>query len=406
MISKIESLKELVRLNSENEYIIFGTGVVCNQVMHYITHEQIKYPQKFVVTNLNGNVKELFGKEVVSIADLNVDTNTPILICTRENIQGEIIEALMNHNPNISIIRMSNLACDYLSVLFGESIYHLQMKVDDVDSRIRGLENALVRMTPMPRLQYFILNINDHCNLNCKGCNHFSSIADKKNYPIETIKKDLIRMKEVHGDIPRIGIMGGEPLLHPDIEEILLQTRKIFPKTEILLSTNGLLCKSMSKEFWELCKNNSITIRFTVYPIALDYEELADTIREYGVKVDYFLGGMECNHFNSLGIDTDGRQNPTYSFSQCEFANQCVFLKEGKLYTCQTIPNIEFFNKEFQYELPIEEGDYIDIYKCGKEETLKRLATPAPFCRFCDISKRKSHIYEWAQTERLEEEWT
>ena len=40
----------------------------------------------------------------------------------------------------------------------------------------------------------FIVDIVDHCNLNCKGCGHFSPLAPKSFLDIETFETDLRRL--------------------------------------------------------------------------------------------------------------------------------------------------------------------------------------------------------------------
>ena len=39
----------------------------------------------------------------------------------------------------------------------------------------------------------FIVDIVDHCNLNCKGCGHFSPLASKSFLDLETFENDLRR---------------------------------------------------------------------------------------------------------------------------------------------------------------------------------------------------------------------
>lgn len=43
----------------------------------------------------------------------------------------------------------------------------------------------------------FIVDIVDHCNLNCKGCGHFSPLAPKSFLDIETFENDLRRLNEL-----------------------------------------------------------------------------------------------------------------------------------------------------------------------------------------------------------------
>jgi len=131
------------------------------------------------------------------------------------------------------------------------------------------------RLTPQEQLSYFILNIVDHCNLRCKGCDHFASIAEERFVSLEHIKRDLARMSILlNGNVKRIGVMGGEPLLHPELKQILISARVYFPDTLIQLVTNGLLLLRQDEEFWQICRENNITLVNTRYPINLDYEKI------------------------------------------------------------------------------------------------------------------------------------
>ena len=62
----------------------------------------------------------------------------------------------------------------------------------------------------------FIVDIVDHCNLNCKCCGHFSPLAPKGFLDINTFERDLKRLHELlYGHIHCFELMGGESLLHP-----------------------------------------------------------------------------------------------------------------------------------------------------------------------------------------------
>jgi len=64
-------------------------------------------------------------------------------------------------------------------------------------------------------LLYFLYEIVHHCNLNCKGCDHCAPIAEEEFVSVEQIIKDLTLLKSRFFNIFQLGIMGGEPLLHP-----------------------------------------------------------------------------------------------------------------------------------------------------------------------------------------------
>lgn len=234
-----------------------------------------------------------------------------------------------------------------LCVSIGEE-KNLQGSLTQVRSSMQRIEDGTMRLIPQPRLSYFVLNILDHCNLRCKGCDHFACIAEERFIALEDICNDVTRMAELTGGcVTRIGVMGGEPLLHPDLIEILKATREAFPSTVIHLVTNGLLLLQMHDSFWSCCHENDITIVNTKYPIHLDYERIQERAAEYNVKFQFYgTTGTTQKTSYKMPLDINGGQNPTRSFYQCYLANDKPLLMEGKLYPCTIAPNVRHFNKK------------------------------------------------------------
>lgn len=135
----------------------------------------------------------------------------------------------------------------------------------------------LIRGKKKKRLPfYFEIHITDSCNLNCAGCDHFSSLAKENSiYPFEKFREDMIQMKKLFGDdIDHIHLLGGEPLTNNRVTDYLCLTRQIFPLARLELVTNGILLKNMPDSFYSCCRENDICICVTTYPINIDYDDL------------------------------------------------------------------------------------------------------------------------------------
>jgi molybdenum cofactor biosynthesis enzyme MoaA len=93
-------------------------------------------------------------------------------------------------------------------------------------NKMRGtfIENFFL-LFQKPELKYLELHLTDHCNLNCKGCGHYSPIAQENFASFVEFKKDMLRLGHLFRNIQIIRLMGGEPLLHPDVAFFLLKTR-------------------------------------------------------------------------------------------------------------------------------------------------------------------------------------
>jgi hypothetical protein len=201
-------------------------------------------------------------------------------------------------------------------------------------------EDVRRRLTPQRRLSYFILNILDHCNLGCAGCDHFAPLAERRCVSVEDIARDLARIAEIlRGDVASIGVMGGEPLLHPRLEEILARTRRFLPETDIMLVTNGILLPKMGESFWRACRENDIVIVNTRYPINLDYGAIRQTAAAHGVRFRHY-GRTDTVIKTSyrMALDLRGTQDPRQSFRDCFHANTYPLLAQGRLYACTVAP--------------------------------------------------------------------
>jgi MoaA/NifB/PqqE/SkfB family radical SAM enzyme len=249
------------------------------------------------------------------------------------------------------------------------------------------------------------VHVADHCNLNCKGCDHFSPIADENYLDIDNFKRDCERIAVLTKNrVALIKLLGGEPLLHPHIIDILDITRTYFKNSHIIILTNGVLLLKQSKEFWESCKKNNIGINISSYPIIIDRASIEHLAKTHNVVLEY-VGG-QVKEMWRIPFDINGKQDIDFNIKKCFRFNKCIFLQDGKLYTCPMIPCIKHFNKYFNKNLEVTERDYIDIYKARSiREILKFLCKPVPFCRYCNFKEAITGGIKWSFSKKDISEW-
>jgi len=246
------------------------------------------------------------------------------------------------------------------------------------------------------------LYITGKCNLNCKGCNAFAPIAD--NYLLDTVsfESDCRRLSELGAKkIPEIHILGGEPLLHPKLNEIILIARSYFPQAKLKIVTNGISLLEQDDNFWECCQSNKVDIVISHYPISLNIKSIRKKIKYYKLRLRYYRGVLP---WFKLEYDLTGRYNPENNFRKCAAALQCVELRDGKIATCQNIFKIAYFNAYFQKDIEVQETDSIDIYKAKTiDEILEFISKQVCFCRYCTL---KNTPVKWEISKRDISEWT
>lgn len=64
--------------------------------------------------------------------------------------------------------------------------------------------------------------------------------------------------------------MGGEPLLHPRIADVMTLTSRMLPRVRIVLATSGVILGRMGDAFWETLVSCGIELQISPYPINLD----------------------------------------------------------------------------------------------------------------------------------------
>lgn len=261
-----------------------------------------------------------------------------------------------------------------------------------------------------PRKDFkFEIDLTDHCNLNCKGCDVFSSVADAYCLDLDELEKDLKRVSELFSDgadVKTLYLLGGEPLLHPDINRAMRIARQNFPNAYIAIITNGLLLKGEPELFWNTCREYDIAITPTWYPINVDYDELGKIAKKYGVKYHLFgasaAGGRTLAHYP---LDLTGSQSPTKSYLACWEGNECIVLRNHRFWTCSIAPHFPIFNKHFNKNIPLNMDDGIDIYKAKDQNEIRKfLAQPRSFCKYCNSAGR-TQDHPWEKTEGKIEEW-
>ena len=236
-----------------------------------------------------------------------------------------------------------------------------------------------------PLLPTLETNIVDFCNLNCKGCSHFSNLYQKgEMVSFENFKNDLRQIaNNVH--ICRLNLLGGEVLLNSKLIEYMIYARDIIPMADIWLITNGLLLLKQKEDFFRCCLDKNIGIDISVYePTSLIIEDIIKLLQKYGVKYNIR------NNKGDFGknIDLSGSADKEKAMQYCR-ESKCHFFREGKLYKCPFAALGNKFFEHFNLNVKFDEGD--DIYDENlnwRELTNKLVNEPIEACKYCGKEER------------------
>lgn len=398
---QLSERQDLINVLSTDRCAVFGAGRGCQ----YVLNESDKYIKNIVaiyVSNAENDPTSIKGIPVIEWDVLEIDKFDSIILALKEENQRDVLKTI-EFGEKTKVYLLSNQ-------LFYELGYEYEtnrnLQLSDYMPVTNQYFEYMLRFVPHPCMDYMVLNILDHCNLRCKGCDHFACIAEPYLVSKESIHRDLDRMAEImEGDyITKIGVMGGEPLLHPDLLEILVDVRTHFPYSIIRLTTNGILLGQQNELFWRTLREQDVSIVNTKYPLKIDHEALRKKAESENVKFMHFEGTEEGKKLFKKKINLEGTSNPAQSFARCHISNYGNFLMEGKLYGCPfSCQSYKIFNKRFNQNMRLTKSDYLDIYKItDKQEIFEFAARPKYYCRYC---MGLSETFEWERTQQKIEEW-
>lgn len=186
----------------------------------------------------------------------------------------------------------------------------------------------------MIRLPHLETNITTYCQNRCVGCNHLIPLQQGKHANTETIRRDMIAFGKIaHADI--WAALGGEPLLHPAIDEVLEIAHESAIADRIEVITNGMRIYSTSTAFWTL--TDILTV--SVYPGKLDNDKL-DFIKRMAAsyQVELHIKYVQNEPFTApLSSDHTALQSRA-RFRGCWYKTYCHVLDNGYFYRCCEMP--------------------------------------------------------------------
>ncbi len=235
-------------------------------------------------------------------------------------------------------------------------------------------------------------NITRHCNQRCASCSHASPFASPYFMKPEQLAKDLATLKPlIHAGI--FCVLGGEPLLHPQICDFLdvVNASGIADKSEVL--TNGALLERMPEAFWAKLQRLVVS----AYPGHFT-PAIRSLVEERSRRHGFFMGIREYDKFyKQLKAKPD---DGVASFLGCPWKQRCWTVHDGCFYLC---PQAAFFPDSFM-NLSIQ-TDGLPIDGTLTEQILSDfIHRQQPFvsCRICDPYTK---LEPWHEVKTSKADW-
>lgn len=179
-------------------------------------------------------------------------------------------------------------------------------------------------------------SVSYHCNLRCVQCSHMSPFMQPHFPPVDGFKEDIFRLSEVmHAKVIRL--LGGEPLLNPEIDRFVAIAKESGIADMVMVTTNGLLLHRVSDAFWQ----NVDAVLVCLYPTAPlkeSYVALKQRAKSHNTRLWFHI----INTFRATIVSKPHKRDliTTLIYRTCKDAHlyHCHMIHEGMLYKCAVPP--------------------------------------------------------------------
>jgi organic radical activating enzyme len=192
------------------------------------------------------------------------------------------------------------------------------------------------------------INVAEHCNLSCKGCSHLSPVLPKHFVSPAEVLTDLSILAR-HYRVDAVRLLGGEPLLHPDLPGIAAAVRASGVTERICVVTNGVLLPRTDESFWRAVDEVEVSLYPGRNPSAEQWSLFEGLARAHHVE----LTMNRVHHFRQsyTEVANTDRALTERVFRSCKIVHD---------WRCHTVANGMFFRCPQSYFLPRVLSEHFD----------------------------------------------
>lgn len=256
-----------------------------------------------------------------------------------------------------------------------------------------------------PILPFVEMMVTQTCNLSCHGCTNYSDLVHKGYLTWEEGKREIEPWLS-RVDILDFGILGGEPLMNPDIRNWIVGLRELMPEAQIRFTTNGLLLEDNFDIVDLMHQAGNFVFKIAVHRQDERLERVIKRVEEkfnwepvfeYGISrfkttndFRFYVRRPEVfykTYKNSYADMMPHNNNPVEAFDVC-CQQTCPLLYQGKLYKCSTAgllkdtlnkvgnPNISAWSPYIQTGVAVDDNDGLTAF-------LNNFGKPNSICKMC-----------------------
>jgi organic radical activating enzyme len=249
----------------------------------------------------------------------------------------------------------------------------------------------------MIRIPFLEMDMSFACDLACPGCSHYSNFGHKGHVPFSQ-GEGWLRSWAMRVTPGTFSMLGGEPLLNPDLLDYLWLAGELWPEAERVLITNGMNLKRHPKLFETMADTGTrFDLSFHSFQDLPYLEKFNRALVEVELARQKFKFRMafrnsEYRFFKTYrgegaGMRPYAERAPADSWDVC-LSKHCMTLHRGMLWKCPPLAFLElacdkFGLNELEAWRPYLAYKPLPISACHQEMAVFLEKGAEPACAMC-----------------------
>lgn len=348
------------RIDKNQRIFLWGAGKIGSIVAYALKQRGFDFIA-FVDIAKDKQGKSYCGHKVISPEEFYHEDKQTVVICSCTF-------------PNVmDIVREKGYFNTYAPIFLLQDIDFTDY-VGDITPEFakRNIENALRNYALYYNtgllLERLVVVITDKCSLKCKNCDGYAAYHDNpQNDSVEDIQNSYNQIMDVCKNINAVDIMGGEPLVHPDIVQIVKKFVDDKRCERVTIISNGTIVPQA--ELLEILMNSKCVFRISDYgKISSKKGELIKIFETK--KIQYEITNYQYwDKVPQVCLTNETEKELDLKFATCT-TNAC-YIKHGKMFCCTFVAGLSSLIPE---QIPDFEKNYVELLKDKPENIKKNVA--------------------------------
>ena len=349
---------EKPQISSEDTIILWGAGKLGGVVAHAIKSSGLRIAA-FVDSEYDKQGTIYLDGPVISPHQLYTQYSNAIVIvsCAFPIVYDELQKdsAVTVYDPHSFLLEI-----DFSGYVGGLTFEFASRIVEN------ALRNYALYYGTGSFIEQLAFLLTDKCTLNCKNCDGYIPFhAHPKTDSLDTIKNSYKKIIEVCGHVEIINLLGGEPLLHPDIAQVTRYFANDNRCSHVAIISNGTIVPK--PELIDILKSPKCTFRISDYGnLSRHKDEIIALLEKEKIKYEV-TNYQYWDRIPTIQQRYETSEQLNAKYAACT-AN-LFYVKHGKLFQCTFVAGLSDLGRSM---LPDFEKNYVDLFpQSNKDVTLQ-----------------------------------